>query len=313
MEAKAMALLNTLEPSEEAQRVKQVLVEKIEKMEQEQKHLFKRLQHLEMVEDEKRQSLEKLKRSVIEKEEVVKLQKEETKLRNQLKQQRESALHWQYRVDRMLEYWLCSVCADKKNVAYYQGKGFTWFPEGCDDRRCMNAAACLRAGMLNCEEAAFEKPAYWKEDAELQALTNQLVDRLGKSLSDFGDTIAKSKARENNKLTEVESDAMHLKDEIVNLLQELKTQRTMMFQWQYRADRLMELYLCQECNEEKNGAYTIGKGFGWMPLNCESIDCRDARRVLRAGLPDQEEVEKPRYWQQDSLLVSLDKRDTCLM
>ena len=147
-----MALLNTLEPSEEAQRVKQLMVDKIEKLEQEQKQLIKRLQHLEVVEDEKRQALERMKRAVIEKEEVVKLQKEETKVRDRLKQQLETTLHWQYRVDRLLEYWLCADCAERKSEVYWEGRGYTWYPSGCDDRRCIEIAACLQAGLVNCEE-----------------------------------------------------------------------------------------------------------------------------------------------------------------
>ena len=101
---------------------------------------------------------------------------------------------------------------------------------------------------------------------------------------------------------------MQLQQDKVTLLHDLKQQRTMAFHWQYRVDRLMDLRLCQECIEDKDDAYSAGKGFTCVP-DCDLVDRANFRRVLRAGLPDHEDdLKKPDYWKKDAMLAKLDKQ-----
>ena len=51
----------------------------------------------------------------------------------------------------------------------------------------------------------------------------------------------------------------------VKLLKDLKEQRELALRWQYRCDCLLDQILCRECDEEKDDAYVIGKGYTRFP------------------------------------------------
>ena len=70
----------------------------------------------------------------------------------------------------------------------------------------------------------------------------------------------------------------------VKLLKELKKQRELSLHWQYRCDYLLDEILCKECDEEKNDAYAMKKGYTWLP-NCGTMDRKIARYHFRTGLP----------------------------
>ena len=314
---------------EESQQVKKEMLAKIEQLEAEQKGLMKRLSLLEGVESEKEKLLEKMKRSLKVKEDEKKqlekemrlhetvekrLQQEKAELLKRLKNQRVTTLHWQYRVDRLLEIRLCRNCVDAKNDAYANGLGYTWLPD-CVHANCGIVKSCLQAGLPGHDgQDEFVTPIYWDEDATLKSLEKELGLSMTISLANLNETIEKEKKKLDEtpepKPTDKGTDdkTLYLQQDKVTLLHDLKQQRTMALHWQYRMDRLMDLRLCQECIEEKDDAYSAGKGFAWVP-NCKDVDCVDFRRVLRAGLPDYEdELIKPDYWKKDAMLAKLDKQ-----
>ena len=223
MEAKAMSALNKKheELLEESQHVKKAMLVKIEQLEAEQKGLMKRLALLEGVESEKEKLLEKMKRSLKEKEDEKKadekvtqwekmelmkavrlhetvekrLQQEKAELLKRLKDQRVTALHWQYRVDRLVEILLCRKCVDAKDDAYANGLGYTWLPDGVL-ADCGVAKSCLQAGLPGHDgQDEFVTPIYWDEDATLKSVEKELGLSMTISLANLDETIEKEKKK----------------------------------------------------------------------------------------------------------------------
>ena len=70
-------------------------------------------------------------------------------------------------------------------------------------------------------------------------------------------------------------------DQHLPSLSEVNTQRVL---WQQRADSLMDLILCDYCQEEKNEGYAKGEGIQWVP-NCD-WPCKQVARILEEGVYD---------------------------
>ena len=100
-----------------------------------------------------------------------------------------------------------------------------------------------------------------------------------------------------------------LQQENVKLLKDLKEQRKLAFHWHYCCDRLLDLRLCRDCQEDKDDAFMMGKGFTWFPEYCGLIDCELAKMRLRKGLPGSPETFlMSDYWEEDPVLKSLENR-----
>jgi len=80
-------------------------------------------------------------------------------------------------------------------------------------------------------------------------------------------------------------------------LSEVNTQRVL---WQQRADALMDLILCDYCQEEKNEAYTKGEGIQWVP-NCD-WPCKQVARILEEGVYEAKDFYlKDRVYEDEAL------------
>ena len=118
------------------------------------------------------------------------------------------------------------------------------------------------------------------------------------------------------KVETLKQDMASLKDQVKTLQQEnlkrlkdLKEQRELAFHWQYCCDGLLDQVLCRECQEDKDDAYMMGKGFTWLPEYCSLVDCKLAQVHLHAGLTGYEkELVIPKYWEEDPVLKFLENR-----
>ena len=302
LEAEQKGLMKRLTEMEVAENEKKKQLEKMKRSVKEKAEEEKALQG---------EKMELMKSVKLQEAVVKKLQQEKGVLLKQLKEQRVTALHWQYRVDRLLEIWLCRKCVDNKDNAYSDGLGYTWFPD-CGSSNCNIIKMCLQAGLPGHDgEDEFVTPVYWDEDATLKSVEKELGLSMAISLASLDETIEKEKkevieavdgerkllhhmAKAMTNLDETpepkplgdgpDAEKLQLQQDKVTLLHDLRQQRTLAFHWQYRLDRLMDLRLCHQCCEEKDDAYSAGKGLAWVP-NCDLVDCGNFRRVLRAGCP----------------------------
>lgn len=256
---------------EESQQVKRALLAKIDQLEKEQKQLTKRLTELEGTENKRKEQLDELQRAMKEKveeeqeltmkvtivHEEEKTDKEEKatqwenredviklELVKRVREQRTTALHWQYRVDRALEHWLCHRCQNAKIDAFSNGVGYTWLPE-CDLPDCGVAKSCLQAGLPGHNgEDEFVSPRYWCDDDGLKEVEKELAMNLGISLANLDQAIEKekkedavegekkllhhiAKAMTDVKIPQPHPVDLHLQQEKVTLLHEWRQQRTL--------------------------------------------------------------------------------------
>ena len=86
-------------------------------------------------------------------------------------------------------------------------------------------------------------------------------------------------------------------DKHMPLLSEVNTQRVL---WQQRADSLMDLILCDYCQQEKNEAYEKGEGIQWVP-NCD-WPCKQVARILEEGVYEAKDYYlKDRVYEDEAL------------
>ena len=80
-------------------------------------------------------------------------------------------------------------------------------------------------------------------------------------------------------------------------LSEVNSQRVL---WQQRADALMDLILCESCQQEKNEAYEKGEGIQWVP-NCD-WPCKQVARILEEGVYEEKDYYlKDRHYGDETL------------